>query len=118
MLLSSPQAVRLSPSSRPSEQGRLPAETQDLQSSQQPHPSSVYSKSDVAELAVVEILGMTRAQLKQVIRSVQTGPAQPACQLPGPFNGQKLEDRLDFLDRGTLERLVYLARRTCRTQGY
>lgn len=67
----------------------------------------VTNKPDVAELDSEEIAGMDCADLIEAIRAAHL-----------PFLQSEFEHRLEFCDREMLERLVYLARRCCRNQGY
>ena len=69
--------------------------------------SRMFDKAEVAELTMSEISGMTDEQLTQVIRAVSP-----------PFVRRDVKNRLSYLDREPLERLVYLVRRCCRNQGY
>jgi hypothetical protein len=64
-----------------------------------------YTKASVAELSRDRITRMSSGELARAIRDVSV---LQFCD----------ENRLDYLDRGTLERLVYLARQCCRNQGY
>ena len=63
-----------------------------------------FGKESVAELSLCEIEAMTRDNLGNAIRAVVV-----------PFVD---DDRLEFQDRRTLLRLLYLARQCCRNQGY
>ena len=63
-----------------------------------------FDKESVAELSLVEIESMTHDDLLSAIRAVVL-----------PFVD---EDRLEYQDRQTLLRLLYLARQSCRNQGY
>ena len=65
----------------------------------------VHTKASVAELSRDRITRMSSGELARAIRDVS---ALQFCD----------ESRLDYLDRSTLERLVYLARQCCRNQGY
>lgn len=64
-------------------------------------------KAAVAALGPVDIARLTRRELVAAIVAAELPllQADPA-------------ERLRFLDRWTLERLVYLARHCCRNQGY
>jgi len=62
------------------------------------------AKASIAQLTVEAIAEMTDVDLARVVRTAQACP-----------NAQK---RLGCYDRGTLVRLVYLARQVCRRQGY
>lgn len=64
-------------------------------------------KASVAALSPLEIARMTREELIVAILAAEL----PVLQSEG-------EERLRFLDRWTLERLVYLARHCCRNRGY
>lgn len=64
-------------------------------------------QSDVAELSPVQISRMTRDELVRVIRAAQLPLVRP-----------EIDEQLEFYDRPTLVRLVYLARRCCRNQGF
>lgn len=66
-----------------------------------------YTKSTVAELTVREIEQMRRDELISAIRGAQL-----------PLLSAEMTDRLRYRDRDTLERILYLARRACRNQGY
>ena len=63
-----------------------------------------YTKASVAELSAVQIADMPHNELVDAIRVVLVPSVD--------------EDRLRFQERSTLLRLVYLARRCCRNQGY
>jgi hypothetical protein len=63
-----------------------------------------FDKESVAELSLCEIEAMPHDDLLNAIRAVVV-----------PFVD---DDRLDFQDRKTLLRLLYLARQCCRNQGY
>jgi hypothetical protein len=65
----------------------------------------IYTKASVAELSRDRITRMSCGELARAIRDVS---ALQFCN----------ESRLDYLDRSTLERLLYLARQCCRNQGY
>lgn len=62
-------------------------------------------QSDVAELSPVQISRMTCVELVRIIRVAQLPLVRP-----------EIDEQLEFYDRPTLERLVYLARRCCRNQ--
>lgn len=64
-------------------------------------------KASVAALTPVEIARLTRSELIAAIEASEL-----------PVIGVDRQERLRFLDRWTLERLVYLARHCCRNQGY
>lgn len=64
-------------------------------------------KASVAALSPLDIARMTRGELVTAILAAEL----PVLQTNG-------EERLRFLDRWTLERLVYLARHCCRNRGY
>ena len=64
-----------------------------------------FSKARVAELSPGRIAQMSSGELSRAIRDVGV---LRFCD----------ESRLTYLDRPTLERLVYLARQCCRNQGY
>jgi hypothetical protein len=61
-------------------------------------------RAAVAQLTVDAIAGMTDGELARVVRMV----------VPCP----NLTGHVGCYDRGTLVRLVYLARQVCRRQGY
>jgi hypothetical protein len=63
-----------------------------------------HTKSSVAELSAGQIADMPHDELVDAIRVVLVPSVD--------------EDRLQFQERSTLLRLVYLARRCCRNQGY
>jgi hypothetical protein len=63
-----------------------------------------FDKESVAELSLCEIETMSRDELLNAIRAVVV-----------PFVD---DDRLEFQERETLLRLLYLARQCCRNQGY
>lgn len=65
------------------------------------------TKAAIAELSPTEICRMTHEDLVRVVRA-----GQMSFLHPDELN------HLQYLDRSTLERLVYLARRTCRNQGF
>ena len=69
-------------------------------------PEEALDKSDVAELSLLQISRMTCDELIRVIRAAQLPLLRP-----------DVDEQLEFQDRPTLERLVYLARRCCRNQG-
>lgn len=64
-------------------------------------------KASVAELSARTIAGLTREELARVIRAAEL-----------PLLNRHDGDRLELLNRETLERLAHLARRCCRHQGY
>lgn len=64
-----------------------------------------FTKASVAELTRDRITRMSSGEMARAIRDVSV---LQFCD----------GNRLDYLDRGTLERLVYLARQCCRNQGY
>ena len=64
-----------------------------------------YTKASVAELSRDRITRMSSGEMARAIRDVSV---LQFCD----------GNRLDYLDRGTLERLVYLVRQCCRNQGY
>ena len=64
-------------------------------------------KPMVAELSPLQISRMTCEELARAIRASGL-----------PIIQTELSEHLEFYDRATLERLVYLARRCCRNQGY
>ena len=67
----------------------------------------VIDKVMVAELMPLQISQMTCEELARAIRASGLPIIQTA-----------LNEHLELYDRTTLERLVYLARRCCRNQGY
>jgi hypothetical protein len=69
-----------------------------------PDSTVTFNKESVAELSLLEIEAMSRDDLVSAIRAVVV-----------PFIE---EDRLEYQDRKTLLRLLYLARQCCRNQGY
>lgn len=64
-------------------------------------------KADLAELSSVQISRMTCDELIRVVRATQLPLLRP-----------ETDEHLEFYDRPTLERLVYLVRRCCRKQGF
>ncbi len=64
-------------------------------------------KAAVAALSPLEIARLTRSELVAAIRAAEL-----------PMLAFATEQRLNHLDRWTLERLVYLGRHCCRNQGY
>ena len=64
-------------------------------------------KSDVAELSPGQISTMNHKELVDAVLAADL-----------PLIGDQWRERLLFKDRETLVRLVYLARRCCRNQGY
>lgn len=64
-------------------------------------------KPTVAAFSTTQIRDMSRQDMIRAIR---------ACRLPGV--GERLGQHLKYYDRSTLQRLLYLARRCCRNQGY
>jgi hypothetical protein len=70
-------------------------------------PGRTFSKAAIAELSPAEIRRMTHEELVRAIRTAQMS-----------FLRNDELEHLQYLDRLTLERLAYLARRTCRNQGY
>jgi hypothetical protein len=66
-----------------------------------------WDKSAVAALTASEIEHLSDAELVEAIR----GSGLPVLR-------RETEGRLEFYGRQTLERLVWLARRCCRNQGY
>lgn len=64
-------------------------------------------KASVAALSPVEIARLTRSELITAI-----------CAAELPVLSSRNAERLQYLDRWTLERLVHLARYCCRNQGY
>ncbi|MEX1230237.1 MAG: hypothetical protein WEB58_08360 [Planctomycetaceae bacterium] len=67
-----------------------------------------WDKYAVAELSADRIDHMTCDELVQAVR---------AAEFPALFRTD-LDRHLDFLDRGALKRLAFLARQCCRNQGY
>jgi hypothetical protein len=68
---------------------------------------SAFSKPEIAGLSIGRIQAMSDAELVQVVH---------AARLPCLDNATL--GRLHLLGRERLERIVFLARRTCRNQGY
>ena len=64
----------------------------------------LFTKETVAELSPPQIDDMTRDEMVEAIRVVSVSFIE--------------EDRLEYQDRATLTRLLYLARQCCRNQGY
>jgi hypothetical protein len=64
-------------------------------------------KAAVAALGPVDIARLTHRELIAAVVAAEL-----------PHLQADPEERLRFLDRWTLERLVYLARHCCRNQGY
>jgi hypothetical protein len=84
----------------------LPAEPSAAEEQMEFAPFEV-DKAAVAALGPVDIARLTRRELVAAIVAAELPllQADPA-------------ERLRFLDRWTLERLVYLARHCCRNQGF
>jgi hypothetical protein len=61
----------------------------------------------IAGLTNQQIGRMTREELVRVIRATHL-----------PYLSQELVEHVQFCDRPTLEKMVYLARRCCRNRGY
>ncbi|MBW3542689.1 MAG: hypothetical protein KY476_20690 [Planctomycetes bacterium] len=102
-LLSETEAPHESPSTEPSLPWGCSGATIVLK-----QPSVIqarFDKAAVAELSPRRIEAMSTGELSRAVRDVGV---LHFCD----------ETRLELLDRPTLERLVYLARRTCRNQGY
>lgn len=70
-----------------------------------------YHKSEIASLSMHEIADLSREELIAVVRSVPVAFVRTQ-------DAGRLTDRLEFLNRKTLERLAFIARRCCRNQGY
>lgn len=68
-------------------------------------PVGAYTAAEVAALSEERILGMTRRELIDVIRSVRGDHLRPG-----------IYERLPQMDAETLRRLVFLTRRYCRNQ--
>lgn len=68
---------------------------------------TAFTKAAVAELSPAQIGRLTGEELIHVVLAVRI-----------PFLQDDVSDHLRYLDRPALERLAYLARRTCRNQGY
>jgi hypothetical protein len=66
-----------------------------------------FTKAAIAELSLAEIRRMTQDELVRVVQTVRMS-----------FLEDDDLERLHYLDRPTLLRLAFLARRTCRNQGY
>ena len=64
-------------------------------------------QSDVAALSPVQISRMTCEELVRIIRAARLPLVRP-----------EIDEHLEFYDRPTLERLVYLARRCCRNRRF
>jgi len=64
-------------------------------------------KSLIAEISPTQVSQMTCNEMVQVIRAAKM-----------PLLRKDVSEHLESYDRETLERLVYLARRCCRNQGY
>lgn len=64
-------------------------------------------KPTVAELCSKQVSRMSRAELSRVVLAGQL-----------PFLEPSVRVRLEYLDRGTLERLAHLACQSCRNHGY
>lgn len=60
--------------------------------------------AEVASLSQKEIRAMSNAQIAETIRTVRSTHLRP-----------EVAENLGFLDRATLERLLYLTQRYCRT---
>jgi hypothetical protein len=75
-----------------------------------PHSSfdgDALDKSAIAELSPIQITRMTCSELVRVIQAAQMA-----------LLSRDISDQVELYDRETLARLVYLARRCCRNQGY
>lgn len=70
------------------------------------NPEEALDKSDVAGMSPMQISRMTCDELIRVIRASQLPLLRPDT-----------DEQLEFQDRPTLERLVYLSRCCCRNQG-
>jgi hypothetical protein len=68
---------------------------------------SVWNKSLIARLTAVQISRMNRQTLAKLVEYVHNELPQTIA-----------SDRLQTLDRQTLERLSFVARRICRDHGY
>jgi hypothetical protein len=101
-LLSEPHAPDEKPAAEPSLPWGRSGATIVLK---QPATQTRFDKAAVAELSPQRIEAMSTGELSRAVRDV------------GVLHFCDAE-RLELLDRPTLERLVYLARRTCRNQGY
>jgi hypothetical protein len=64
-------------------------------------------KIAIAEISPIQISQMTCNEMVRVIRAAKM-----------PLLRKDVSEHLELYDRDTLERLVYLARRCCRNQGY
>lgn len=69
--------------------------------------SRPWKKAEIAELSASDVSELSADDLKDVVRMVNTSLPQPL-----------IERRIAGLDRPALERLAFLARRCCRSQGY
>ena len=72
-----------------------------------PTEPRMWDKPAVAALTASDIQRLSDAELVEAIR----GSGLPILR-------REAEGRLEFFGRQTLERLVWLARRCCRNQGY
>ncbi len=83
----------------------------------QPHENSLQAipacdvfsmtKADIAELSLSDIRRMNSEELIAVIRLAEV-----------PLFGESVVEHLTYSDRATLEKLMFLARRTVQNQGY
>jgi len=73
------------------------------------------SKCDGAEWDKASVAGLSQLQISQFSPEEMVRVIYAANMSLLRF---ELDRRLEFYDRQTLERLVYLARRCCRNQGY
>ncbi|MBW3542936.1 MAG: hypothetical protein KY476_21960, partial [Planctomycetes bacterium] len=69
--------------------------------------SREFNKASVASLSHGHIARMPREQLVEALRAADL-----------PLLDEEALGRLPKLERSTLERLLFLARRCCRNQGY
>jgi hypothetical protein len=66
-----------------------------------------FTKAEVAGLSIKDIQRMSRNELTAAIRAADVALFR-----------DDVAERLEYLDRSTLEQLAFLARRTVRNQGY
>ncbi len=70
-------------------------------------PEPALDKSTVADIPSGLVSQMSREELIRVVQAAEL-----------PLLRARTRERLPYFDRTTLERLVHLARRCCRNQGY
>lgn len=70
-------------------------------------PENTLDRHEIASLSPTNISQMARGELADVVRAHNLA-----------LLGKDISEHLDFYDRETLERMVYLVRRCCRNLGY